>query len=100
MFYLNIEKPALAAANARIGPTEKKAVSELIKVLNDCNSKVRRYAAHALGQIGPEAKDAMPALVVAIHDQSLNVRNSAAYALRCIKAVPDNNNAESAAVEI
>lgn len=67
----NSDKRKNAAAElGKIGPAAKKAVSALIKVLNDEDECVRDAAAEALGKIGAAAKEAIPALIEALKEKS------------------------------
>lgn len=66
----------------QIGPTAKRAVSNIIDALKyDENADVRRFAAQALGKIGICAKDTLDALINALKDKDSYVCASAANAL-------------------
>jgi len=60
------------------GPAAAAAVPELIKLLSDSDSDVRRSVVEALGKIG---EPAVPALIVALNDIDLNVGQNAADTL-------------------
>ena len=60
------------------------ALPELIMALNDPDSKVRSWAAQAIGDIGPNAAAAVPALLTLLPREDEGSRNSACIALRGI----------------
>ncbi len=60
---------------------KKEGLDELVRLLNDDNPTLRRWAATTLGLRGPEARETVPALEKAIRDPHPVVRVEAANAL-------------------
>ncbi len=54
---------------AKMGPPARRAMNELIYLLNDQDTDVRIAAAQALGSIGSEAASAVPALIEQVAHQ-------------------------------
>jgi len=52
----------------RMGTDAKAAVSDLTRLLDDTDERVRRAATRTIGQIGPDAQQAVPALVAALFE--------------------------------
>jgi HEAT repeat protein len=71
---------------AKIGPNEKDAVPELITLLADGSSGVRRVVCQTLGAIGPDAQAATSGLVRAFRDADEMVKWDAVHALARIAA--------------
>jgi HEAT repeat protein/GTPase SAR1 family protein len=63
---------------------DQNIISNLLELLKDKGSGVRRHAAYALGQI--QAKESVNPLLVLLKDKERDVRGSAAYALGQIQA--------------
>jgi HEAT repeat protein len=77
------------AANAlgNIGPEARKAIPDIIPLLDDREFLVRWAAAGALGQLGPPAKDALPTLKkLAAEDPDPGVRDAADNAVKEISS--------------
>lgn len=75
-------------ALAAIGPAAAPAVDELVKLLDDPDSKVVHAACYALGKIGPAAKKAAPRLKEDLHCDDQFLELSCAWAL--LKIQPNN----------
>ena len=73
------------AANAltHLGPEAKRAIPDLIKLLDDREPLVRWSAATTLGEFGPASRGAAPALErLAAKDPEAVVRDAAGWALK------------------
>lgn len=66
------------------GPKAVAAVPDLIEMLKDPNSEIRRLSAYALCMIGPEAKAAIPNLKELTGDPDQRVMMQAVNALNAI----------------
>jgi HEAT repeat protein len=70
-----------------MGPDAKKAVPDLVKLLEHPQERIRGAALYALGEIGPDAKEAAAAIVKQIGTPSPMVRYNAVLALGKIGTV-------------
>jgi HEAT repeat protein len=73
------------------GPYERKpkiditmALPALIKAMEDSDTDVRAWAAHAIAEIGTDAKAAVPALIKLLEDKEEGPRNTSCLALGAI----------------
>ena len=71
----------VASALARIGPSARAAVPELVRALKSDDDALRWRAARSLGRIGPAAEAAVAPLVATLADPNGVVRAHAARAL-------------------
>jgi HEAT repeat protein len=74
-----------------IGPDARDYTADVVKLLSDKNTDVRRKAADALGRIQPDSELAIPALIHAFGDENEDVRQAASTALGKLgpDAIPD-----------
>ena len=76
-----------AHALMHLGPGAKKAIPDLIKLLDDGEPLVRWAAATTLGEFAPDSRDAVPALKkLAAEDPAEAVRDAAQHALKRLGA--------------
>jgi HEAT repeat protein len=59
----------------------REAIPTLITVMQDSDTAVRAWAAHALAEIGPDAKEAVPVLIKLLKDPEEGPRNTSCFAL-------------------
>jgi HEAT repeat protein len=77
-----------AEAFARLGPTAKVAVPDLIKLLDSPDVETKLYTAAALAELGPDAKAAIPTLEKLAESEDEEVREIAREAIGQLEAIP------------
>jgi HEAT repeat protein len=78
----NVRSQATVSLRGAFEP--RRAVSILIRVLDDKRPDIRETAAQALGNMGDKAREAIPALKARLKDDNEAVRKKAAEALQMI----------------